>query len=125
MRISFHTNLDEAQSWLQYLSAWDNDVIPPTGSEIVIKHPAYDCPLTLRVCGYRFVVDVRDSDVYPRSEGTTTRCVCGYRFVVDVRDSDVYPRSEGTTTWCEVELNIPRFLQSIAEWDAWYRRHFR
>jgi len=99
MRISFHTNLDEAQSWLQYLSAWDNDVIPPTGSEIVIKHPAYDCPLTLRVCGYRFVVDVRDSDVYPRSEGTTT--------------------------WCEVELNIPRFLQSIAEWDAWYRRHFR
>lgn len=71
MRISFRTNLDEAQSWLQYLSAWDNNVIPPVGSEIVIKHPAYDCHLTLRVCGYRFLVEVRDPSAYahPRPEG--------------------------------------------------------
>jgi len=100
MKVHFRTNLDEAQKWLQYLSAWDNNVIPPIGSEIVIKHPAYDCHLTLGVCGHRFVVEVKDPNRYE------------------------YPRSEGAIA-CEVELNIPRFLHSIAQWEEWYKRHFK
>jgi len=98
VRISFHTNLDEAHVWLQYLTAWDDDVIPPVGSEIVIKHPSYDCHLTLRVCGYRFIVDVDEKRLDPRRRR-------------------IYE--------CEVELNIPTFLHSIQEWEDWYRRHFK